>query len=194
MKKMSFTSRSVCLSLLALMLLTLTACGPTNYVRLHYASTVEPARVQPNAPAVTVVEFADGRTMKDVGLRRDETPFIPVSSVSAWVSEALEQELSRKGLQTRYVKNTMDAEPGEHVVTGTVLKVWLRQKTLTDYTVSIEAAISLNGNLPTTYRAEEERQVIPTSDTTEKQLTEALRSLLAGAVQDITAKVYNTAE
>lgn len=182
------------LAFFAFSVLALTACGPTNYVRLQYASEVAPAHMQPNAPTVTVIEFTDARSSKDVGVRKDDTPFLPVSSVTAWVSEAMKEELSRKGLNTRYVRTADDVVPGEHVITGTVQKVWLRQKNLSEYTVAVELAVAVDGNLPITYRSEQERQDIPTSDVTEKQLTEALRTLLINAVDDIMIKLQPTAE
>ncbi|UZP69067.1 hypothetical protein N1030_08890 [Desulfovibrio mangrovi] len=181
------------LAALSVLLLALAACGPTNYVRLRYTSELAPAHIQPNAPTVAIVEFADGRSKKDVGIRNDATPFIPVSSVTAWVSEALREELSRKGLNTRYVKSADEVAPGEHVITGTVKKVWLKQNTLTAYSVSIEAAIALDDAMPVTYRSEQERQDIPTGDVTEEHLSETLRTMLSSAVEDLLAKIYNTA-
>ncbi|MFV0347965.1 MAG: hypothetical protein ACK5JO_05210 [Halodesulfovibrio sp.] len=178
---------------LCFLLLTLAACAPNNYVRLQYTSELSPAHIQPNAPSVTVVEFADERSKKDIGVRNDQTPFIPVSSVSAWMSDALREELSRKGLNTHYVKSADEVTPGEHVITGTVKKVWLKQNTMTAYSVSIEAAIAVDGGLPVTYRSEQERQDVPTDSVTEEHLSETLRTMLNGAVEDILSKIYNTA-
>ncbi len=180
--------------LLLVPLLMLVGCGPTNYVRLHYASEHTPAHIQPNAPTVTVVELTDDRSEQDVGIRSDETPFIPVSSVTAWVSEALKEELSRQGLNTRYAKTAENRVPGDHVVTGAVQKVWVRQKNMSEYTVAMEMALTLDDNPPVNYRAEQEFLNIPTSSVTETQLTETLRTLLSGAVTDITAKLQYASE
>lgn len=186
-------SRLLLLSLAAALLLCATACGPTNYVRLQYASEQTPARIQPNAPSVTVVELADARSVQDIGMRNDETPFIPVSSVTAWVSEALREELSRKGLNTRYATSADTVTPGDHIVTGTINKVWLHQKTMSDFEVALEVGLVVDDNPPVVYRAEQVHLDIPTSSVGERHMTEALRTLLKGAVEDITATIYNTA-
>ena len=87
---------------LALMLaMFLTACGPSNTVRLlSPAPAVNPVLPAPNAPRVTVVPFTDNRQdTSNLGVRRDGSAFVASDDLAQWVSRGLADELRRQGVK-----------------------------------------------------------------------------------------------
>ena len=116
-------------ALLAVLLLS--ACGPSNNVRLlpppPLDASVLPA---PNAPRVSVVTFADKRTDQSaLGVRRDNSAFVTSDDVAQWISRALADELARNGMQVTFALNVGQARSGnpDYLVTGQVDEAWLRE-------------------------------------------------------------------
>ena len=103
---------------LALMLaMFLTACGPSNTVRLlSPAPAVNPALPAPNAPRVTVVPFTDNRQdSTNLGVRRDGSAFVASDDLAQWVSRGLADELRRQGVQVSYAMDENQARSGRVV-------------------------------------------------------------------------------
>lgn len=71
-------TRLLFLSLALMLAMFLTACGPSNTVRLlSPAPAVNPVLPAPNAPRVTVVPFTDNRQdTTNLGVRRDGSAFV----------------------------------------------------------------------------------------------------------------------
>ena len=70
-------TRPLPLSLALMLAMFLTACGPSNTVRLlSPAPAVNPVLPAPNAPRVTVVPFTDNR--------QDSTPACAVPAAPSW--------------------------------------------------------------------------------------------------------------
>lgn len=177
--------------------LCLTACTPSNYVRLKYQSEHDIEQFAPNAPKVTIVQLADERSTKrktasEIGQRSDNSPFLSVSSVSEWITKALEQELSRRGVVTRFTRTPSEATGDTNILTGSVQEVWLKQRTGTEYGTKIVIKLKLNDNPATTYESNIIRQAIPFSDITEVTMTEALRTLLDNAVPKVVQQLKET--
>lgn len=126
-------------ALLAVLLLS--ACGPSNNVRLlpppPLDASVLPA---PNAPRVSVVTFADKRTDQSaLGVRRDNSAFVTSDDVAQWISRALADELARNGMQVTFALNVGQARSGnpDYLVTGQVDEAWLRETSATDLATSL---------------------------------------------------------
>lgn len=117
-------TRLLPLSLALMLAMFLTACGPSNTVRLlSPAPAVNPVLPAPNAPRVTVVPFTDNRQdTTNLGVRRDGSAFVASDDVAQWVSRGLADELRRQGVQVSYALDENQARSGnpDYIVTGTV--------------------------------------------------------------------------
>ena len=93
-------TRLLFLSLALMLAMFLTACGPSNTVRLlSPAPAVNPVLPAPNAPRVTVVPFTDNRQdTTNLGVRRDGSAFVASDDLAQWVSRGLADELRRQGV------------------------------------------------------------------------------------------------
>ena len=65
----------VCITAAAMLL---SACGPSEHVRLRYTSQAPIIAPGPEAAKVIVVRFADARETTAAGLRKDGTSFTPL--------------------------------------------------------------------------------------------------------------------
>ena len=95
-------TRLLFLSLALMLAMFLTACGPSNTVRLlSPAPAVNPVLPAPNAPRVSVVPFTDNRQdTTNLGVRRDGSAFVASDDLAQWVSRGLADELRRQGFAT----------------------------------------------------------------------------------------------
>ena len=107
-------TRLLPLSLALMLAMFLTACGPSNTVRLlSPAPAVNPVLPAPNAPRVTVVPFTDNRQdTTNLGVRRDGSAFVASDDVAQWVSRGLADELRRQGVQVSYALDENQARSG----------------------------------------------------------------------------------
>ena len=129
-------TRLLFLSLALMLAMFLTACGPSNTVRLlSPAPAVNPVLPAPNAPRVTVVPFTDNRQdTTNLGVRRDGSAFVASDDLAQWVSRGLADELRRQGVQVSYAMDENQARSGnpDYIVTGTVEQAWLREVSATE--------------------------------------------------------------
>lgn len=177
------------LLLIMLLTLSLTACGPSNYVRLRYDPVKNPEIITQQSPVITIIQFTDQRKKDDVGVRSDNTPFIPVDTVSVWISRALQKELTYRGYTTKYVLSPEGTHGTPHQITGEILHVWLKETCQTEYTVRIELLCSVDGEPPATFTAELTRQDFPLDTIAQDTLTEGLREILSSLLDHIAQKV-----
>ncbi len=174
---------------LCLVALLMVGCGPSNHVRLRYTSAQPAQPLWSNAAPVAIIPFTDARSTQTIGTRADGTDFVPLTSVADWMTQALADELSRQGLQVRILSAREDATPDERVLSGEVRQVWLTQQNIVDYTIRMEATLAEGDAPPTTYRAEEQRQSVPSENVADRHLEETLRSLISSMVRDITRAI-----
>ena len=133
--------------LLLLAFSLLCACGPGN--EIHLLAIEQPAvsvLPKPNAPSVTVVEFADKRTDTfAIGKRRDLSAFTTSESPTLWLSHALADAIAQHGLQVSYAKNFEQARKGnpDYIVTGKLQRLWLKETSATYLEATIEAQFTL---------------------------------------------------
>ena len=190
-------TRLLPLSLALLLALFLTACGPSNTVRLiSPAPAVNPVLPAPNAPRVTVVPFADKRQdTSNLGVRRDGSAFVASEDVAQWVSRGLADELRRQGVQVSYAMDESQARSGnpDYIVTGTLEQAWLREVSATELATSMRATYRLasrSGRVTKeTLNASQNRSGLPTSDAAEEIMVSSLRELVQPMARKIKAIV-----
>ena len=129
-------------------LFVLSACGPSSTVRLLYRPADAPQIPAPTAPSISVVQLKDARTNSYIGVRRDNTPFIPNGTVPDWVTRSLADELTRQGLRVTYAQTLEAARVAQpqYILTGELQEVWIRETSSTDMAASIQAFISVIGH------------------------------------------------
>ncbi|WP_165066182.1 hypothetical protein [Desulfovibrio sp. ZJ200] len=183
-------------SLLATLLLT--ACGPSNNVRLLSPPPLDAAVLPaPNAPRVSVVAFADKRgDQTTLGVRRDKSAFVTGDDVAQWVSRALADELARNGLQVSYAATVAQARSGnpDYLVTGQLDEAWLREPSTTELSTGLRVNYVLANRqgriLHETLNSGQSRTGLPSGSAAENLLLETLRDL----VKPMTRKIVQAIE
>ena len=150
-KKESAMKHSVrlCVPILFLVaLFALSACGPSSTVRLLYRPADAPQIPASTAPSISVVQLKDARPNSYIGVRRDNTPFIPNGTVPDWMTKSLADELTRQGLRVTYAQTLEAARLAQpqYILTGELQEVWIRENSSTDVSASIRAFISVTGH------------------------------------------------
>ena len=187
--------RSMPVVLLALLgaVFLLSACGPSNTVRLlpppPLDASVLPA---PNAPSVSVVNFEDKRVdTSSVGVRRDGSAFTTSGDVAEWISRALADELARSGFQVTFAANVNQARSGnpDYLVTGQVDEVWLKENSSLEITSQMRVKCALanrKGRLwSESCNASQSRSGLPSGSTADNLLLDTLRDLVKPMAQKI---------
>lgn len=187
--------RSMPVILLALLgaVFLLSACGPSNTVRLlpppPLDASVLPA---PNAPSVSVVSFEDKRVdTSSVGVRRDGSAFTTSGNVAEWISRALADELARSGFQVTFAANVNQARSGnpDYLVTGQVDEVWLKENSSLEITSQMRVKCALanrKGRLwSESTNASQSRSGLPSGSTADNLLLDTLRDLVKPMAQKI---------
>ncbi|ABB39550.1 hypothetical protein Dde_2754 [Oleidesulfovibrio alaskensis G20] len=179
----------VCITAAAMLL---SACGPSEHVRLRYTSQAPIIAPGPDAAKVIVVRFADARETTAAGLRKDGTSFTPLSGMAHWVADALYQELARRPVFASYVTDPASAQGKGYVVTGTLRKVWIEEKSAIDYQTTVEMTVTMTSGdgeqvFSETLRGSLTRRVVPTEDATQELMTEALRDIVSPLADKIVA-------
>ena len=187
--------RSMPVVLLALLgaVFLLSACGPSNTVRLlpppPLDASVLPA---PIAPSVSVVSFEDKRVdTSSVGVRRDGSAFTTSGDVAEWISRALADELARSGFQVTFAANVNQARSGnpDYLVTGQVDEVWLKENSSLEITSQMRVKCALanrKGRLwSESCNASQSRSGLPSGSTADNLLLDTLRDLVKPMAQKI---------
>ena len=187
--------RSMPVVLLALLgaVLLLSACGPSNTVRLlpppALDASVLPA---PNAPSVSVVRVEDKRVdTSSVGVRRDGSAFTTSGDVAEWISRALADELARSGFRVTFAANVNQARSGnpDYLVTGQVDEVWLKENSSLEISSQMRVKCALanrKGRLwSESCNASQSRSGLPSGSMADNLLLDTLRDLVKPMAQKI---------
>lgn len=175
--------------LLMLSLTVLSACGPSNTVRLVYKPADSSVLPPPGAPRVTVVQFDDKRANTQLGVRRDNSSFVANAPVAEWLSRSLADEMARLGLQVSYATTLDQARSGnpEYIVSGVIEEMWLKESSTTEISANIRAQMVLSNRkgriLTENLSAAQTRKALPSSNTAEALLTDTLQELVVPAAQ-----------
>ena len=118
--------------------LALTGCAKRTTIDLQFAPTG--INLEPCPGTIAVVEVADKRTRSAIGVTNDGTEFFSRTSVAAWVSRALADELTAGGCDVQLHQRMM-AFDTDFVVTGDLEDVFVTQRSLTDYSATMRLRI-----------------------------------------------------
>ena len=137
-------------TLLLVALFVLSACGPSSTVRLLHRPADASQILASTAPSVSVVQLKDVRTQSYIGVRRDNTPFIPNDAVAEWVTRSLADALARQGLRVTYAQ-TLEAarasqSPPQYILMGELQELWIQESSSTAISASVKAFISVTGH------------------------------------------------
>lgn len=182
----------------SLLALLLTACGPSNTVRLLSPPPLDGSVLPtPNAPRVTVVMFEDKRMdQTTLGQRRDKSAFVTGDNVPQWISKALADELARNGLQISYSGSVTEARKGnpDYLVTGQVDEAWIAETSSTDMNTSLRVNYVLANRQARLVReslnASQSRTGLPSGSAADNLMLEILRDL----VKPMARKIVQTIE
>lgn len=182
--------RRLSLSFCAVLLfaaVALTGCLAQNNVRLLYNTSGSSALPVATAPRVAVVVFEDQRGRIDIGTRKDGSPFQPSSSVAEWVSQSLADELARQGAQVSLATSMAQAQAGQpdYIVGGVVERVWLTEKSISNYDAVIRIQTRLYSQKQATvsrsFASQQEKTGIPGAVLAEETLSSTLADVLKNA-------------
>ena len=171
-------------ALLLAALFALNACGPGSTVRLLYRPADAPQIPASAAPSISVVQLKDARTNSYIGVRRDNTPFIPNDAVPEWVTRSLADEFTRQGLRVTYAQNLEAARASQpqYILMGELHEVWIRENSRTDLSASVKASISVTGHkgrlINESVTSSLSRQSLPGSSAAEELLYNTLQELV----------------
>jgi uncharacterized lipoprotein YajG len=134
-------------ALLLTVLFALSACGSSSTIRLLYRPADAPSIPASTAPSLSVVQLKDTRTNAYIGVRHDNSPFIPNGAVPEWVTRSLAEAFTRQGLRVTHADNleTARISQPQYILMGELQEVWIRESSRTDITASVKAFISVNG-------------------------------------------------
>jgi uncharacterized lipoprotein YajG len=129
-------------------LFMLSACGPSGTVRLLHRPADAPQIPGTTAPSISVVQLKDARPNSYIGVRRDDTPFIPNGTIPDWVTQSLADALTRQGLRVTYAQGleTARASQPQYILTGELQELWIRDSSRTDISASVKVFISVAGH------------------------------------------------
>jgi uncharacterized lipoprotein YajG len=134
-------------ALLPAALLVLCACGPSSTVRLLHRPVNAPQIPVSTAPSIATVQLKDVRTDPYIGVRHDNTPFIPGSSPPEWVTRSLADALARQGLRVTYATDieTARASQPQYILMGELQELWIRESSRTEISANVKVFISIIG-------------------------------------------------
>ncbi len=162
-----------------------------NIVTLSYPPAQPGAALPPAGNrAVCVVDFANNRTTSDIGRRQNGDALLARTPVERWLALGVAQELRNAGYRVDTAETMAEAvaRQPEYIVTGEVEEVWLAESSLTRYTGTIRASISLldgNGGYITrnAYNSTYSKTVLPVYGVPQTLLDDALAEMLQPAVR-----------
>lgn len=175
----------------------LAACGPGNTVKLLPPPPIPASAIPaPNAPSVTVVNFADKRADPGiVGVRRDGSAFAAPESVNLWVSRALADELARRGLRVTFATALSQARSGnpDYLVTGQLDEVWLKENSAMETTAQMRVYCSLASRKGKIWsescNSSQSRGNLPGASSPDTLLRDTMRDLVGAVAQKIIATI-----
>ena len=186
--------RRLSLSMCAVLMfaaVALTGCLAQNNVRLLYNPSGTAALPVATAPRVAVVVFEDQRGRIDIGTRKDGSPFQPSSSVAEWVSQSLADELARQGAQVSLATTMAQAQAGQpdYIVGGVVERVWLTEKSISNYDAVIRIQTRLYSQKQATvsisFASQQGKTGIPGAALAAQTLSSTLADVLKNASMSI---------
>jgi len=176
-------------ALLLTALFALSACSPSSTVQLLHRPVDAPQIPASTAPSISVVQLKDVRPNSTIGVRRDNTSFIPSDSAPEWVTRSLADAFTRLGMRVTYAHSLEAARASQpqYILTGELRELWIRESSITEMSASVQAFISVTGQsgrlVNESLRSSLSRQGVPSSSAAEE--------LLYNTVQELVQSVAN---
>jgi len=170
--------------LLLVALFALNACGPGATVRLLHRPADAPQIPASTAPSISVTQLKDTRPSPYIGMRRDDTPFVPNGSPAEWVTKSLADALARQGMRVTYAKDIEEARASQsqYTLTGELQEAWIREVSRTELSASVKTLITIAGPKGTLLNegatASQSKQGVPSGSAAEELLYNTLQDLV----------------
>lgn len=189
--------RTIFLALITLCFCALSACGPSNTVKLLPPPPIEASSLPaPNAPSICVVNFEDKRLDPGViGERRDGSSFNTSGDVPLWISRALADDLARKGFRVTFAMSTSQARSSnpDYLLTGIIQEVWLKEASATEISAQLRMDCTLanrKGKLWTeSCNTSQNKTSLPTGSFADNLLLDTMRDLVGPVAQKVTQSI-----
>lgn len=179
-----------------LSLLLLSACGPSNSVRLMPLKPAANILPEPASPTISVVQFADKREdTSSIGLRRDNSYFTTYDDAATWLSKAVADNLSARGYQVTYATSGSEAIKGspDYILTGSLENLNVKENSATSFEVSMRVKYVLSNRdkrlVLETLTANQTRTSLPSNSAVEDLLKDTLKDIVDPMFQKVQAAV-----
>lgn len=166
-------------------------CSPSNTVQLTYKPSDSSTLPAPGSTSIAIVQFKDERTQSHIGIRKDGTQFVTSAPVVEWLSRSLAEELAKHGYQVSFSQSIQQAKKAkpDYIVTGTVEKIWIEERSHIETSASIKASMSIYNNKGRIFQenlsSSQNLKSIPSSSTAETILQATLEEIIMPASQKI---------
>lgn len=170
--------------------LLLSGCAG-NVIRLSYPAlqAAESPGAEKNI-SVCVIDFDNNRNESVLGKRLNGDSILPRTPVERWLATSLAEELGHAGYRASTAEDlaTALAMRSDYIIAGVAEEVWLAETSLTRYTGTIRASITLldgQGSHLTTnvYNCIYSKTVLPIYGVPQTLLADALQEMLLPAVK-----------
>lgn len=166
--------------------IVLIGCAGKGAVDLKYETTG--INLEPCPGSIAVVELADKRPQTAIGKTRDGKAFYAKSSVTAWVSRALHDELAGGGCKVEYHQKPYDFDT-DFILTGNLEEIFVTQKSYSDYAASVKLRIMVTSGgkrvFNQTFASTFGRTTVPTSGVRTQVLAELLQGMMRELVPEL---------
>ncbi len=180
----------LCLAAIALLGL-LNGCAGQQ-VELKYSPLGASMSTTPGLPTVMIEELQNNTGQTTIGVDSDGSAFESASSPTAWVSEAITDELVRLGVRASYTPYS--SSNSEYTIKGSLEQLWLEQTGPGQYKAKIKISIQFPKNaegmtFTKTYNAEESSFILPSNANISELMESVLRSAAIAAASEIKANL-----
>jgi len=161
-------------------------------VELKYDPVGSSMSTVPGLPTVMVSEFQNNTGQQHIGADSDGEAFEGTSSPTAWVSEAVADELVRIGVRASY--SPYSSYTTEYNIKGTIDQLWLEQTGPGQYKARIAITIEFPQNadravVKKSYSSEQSSFMLPSDANVSELMESVLRDVATRAANEIKATI-----
>ena len=166
--------------------IVLTGCAGKGAIDLRYKTTG--INLEPCPGSIAVVELVDKRPQTAIGKTKDDKAFYAKSSVTAWVSRALHDELAEGGCKVEYHQKPYDFDT-DFILTGDLEEIFVTQKSYSDYAASVKLRIVVTSGgkrvFNQTFSSRLGKTAFPSSGVRTQVLAELLQGMMRELVPEL---------
>ena len=164
----------------------LIGCAPKTAIDLKYQPTG--INLEPCPGSIAIVELADKRPQSAIGETKDGKAFYGKTSVPEWVTRALHDELASGGCQVEYHRKKYEFDT-DFTLTGDLEEIFVRQKSLSDYSASMKLRIAVTADgkkvYGKTFSSTLGKTTVPSPGVNTKVLSELLQGMMRELVPEL---------